>query len=176
MAWRPSHYLIHGILDNVHLGRVTGTLKFEGMDDPVLLDLAGDFHRDIRGAKLELLGDPNAALSNDNARRYFVGFSNIQTGKVGDITAGLPPHDYVPYPYIEWYSDQNGRVVLEYEASQVRVVGTPIPHRESFPISRDEQARNMSEFLRRMTDELRGEKEDDADGDRGNGRGSSSNN
>jgi hypothetical protein len=28
------------------------------------------------------------------------GFSKDQTGKVGDITAGLPPQDYVSYLYI----------------------------------------------------------------------------
>ena len=41
------------------------------------------------------------------------GFGLHQTGKVGDITAGLPPQDYVDYPYIEWYGDDNGRVVIE---------------------------------------------------------------
>lgn len=161
MAWRPSDYLINGILDNSLLGRVTGILRFEGMREPVQLDLAGDFHRDIRGAKLELLGNPDAALHREEARRYFNCFSNIQNGKVGDITAGLPPHDYVRYPYIEWYSEQNGRVVLEYNASQVRVIGTPIPYQESFQISRDQQASNMAEFLRRMTDELRRKDEND---------------
>ncbi len=155
MAWRPSDYLISGILDNTRLGGVTGTLRFAGMNEPVGLNLKGDFHRDIRGTKLELLGAPDAILHGDEARRYLTGFCSVQTGKVGDITAGLPPHDYVRYPYIEWYSEENGRVVLEYDASRVHVIGSPIPYGESFPTSREQQASNMAEFLRRMQQELR---------------------
>ncbi|OHB52632.1 MAG: hypothetical protein A2Y12_03690 [Planctomycetes bacterium GWF2_42_9] len=75
------------------------------------------------------------------------GFSVRQTGKVGDITAGLPPADYAPYPYLEWYSDENGRVVLELQADQVKVVGQPIPAIESDPMSREEQKVNILDFL-----------------------------
>ena len=41
----------------------------------------------------------------------------------------------------------NGSVVIELEQSQVRVIGKPIPPDQCEPISREEQARNMSEFL-----------------------------
>jgi len=75
------------------------------------------------------------------------GFAPHQTGKVGDITAGRPPVDYVSYPYIEWYSEENGRVLIELESAQVEVIGTPIPACESDPISRQQQERNMTEFL-----------------------------
>ena len=71
-----------------------------------------------------------------------------QTGDVGDITAGLPPADYVSgYCYVEWYSEENGRVVIELDAEQVEVIGRPIPACESDPISRGQQARNMANFL-----------------------------
>ena len=37
------------------------------------------------------------------------GFAQHQTGKVGDMTAGLPPADYVSgYCYLEWYGQENG--------------------------------------------------------------------
>ena len=52
------------------------------------------------------------------------------------------------YPYIEWYGDENGRVVLELESDQIRVIGTPIPACESDPLSRHEQIRNMIGFLK----------------------------
>jgi hypothetical protein len=74
-------------------------------------------------------------------------FSLNQTGQAGDITAGMPPADYVNYPYIEWYSQQNGRVVIELEPAQVKVIGQPIPACESDPIDRAEQAANMRTFL-----------------------------
>ena len=74
-------------------------------------------------------------------------FAIRQTGKVGDMAAGREPVDYVDYPYIEVYSDQNGRIVLELDHEQVKIIGTPIPACESDPISREAQAANMVDFL-----------------------------
>jgi len=75
------------------------------------------------------------------------GFGLHQQGQAGDITAGLPPRDYVGYPYVEWFGEDNGRVVLELDPEQVEVIGTPIPWIESDPISRAEQNRHMANFL-----------------------------
>jgi hypothetical protein len=142
-AWRPYDNLISGELDNTQPGRVMGRLRFVGMNEDVTLDLEGDFHRDIRGTVIR--------ISNENPSErhpgYMEGFATHQTGQVGDITAGLPPQDYADYPYIEWYSDQNGRIVLELRPEQVQVIGTPIPWETEPPLSREEQARNMGNFL-----------------------------
>ncbi|MCX5638848.1 MAG: hypothetical protein NTX52_14315, partial [Planctomycetota bacterium] len=110
MAWRPTQYLIEGELDNTHAGKVTGWMRFAGLKEKVTFDLQGNFHRDIRGAKIHFKG--GASGDEPGAEGYMEGFSSHQTGEVGDITAGLPPADYVSYPYIEWYGDQNGRIVL----------------------------------------------------------------
>ncbi len=147
MAWRPTQYLIEGELDNTHPGKVTGWMQFAGMPEKVTFDLEGDFHRDIRGAKLCLTGDAAETEAPADAHSTMEGFASHQTGKVGDITAGLPPHDYGVTPYVEWYSQANGRVVLELEPVQVEVMGTSIPANESHPASRDQQRRNMAEFL-----------------------------
>ena len=72
---------------------------------------------------------------------------SLVTGKVGDITAGLPPQDYSATPYLEWYGDENGRVVIELAPDQVEVIGKPIPACESDPISREQQQQNMAGFL-----------------------------
>lgn len=147
MAWRPHGYLIGGELDNTVPGKVTGWMAFVEMDGLVQFDLEGDFHRDIRGAKIKLTGKSEAPKGQD----YMQDFDSDQTGKVGDITAGLPPRDCVDYPYIEWYSDQNGRVVVELEPDQVEVVGTPTPAIESDPVDRQQQAENMADFINRMS-------------------------
>lgn len=152
MAWRPTEYLIEGELDNTVSGRVTGWMRFAGMEKKIVFDLEGNFHRDIRGTKIHLVGD--GCGDDEKARKYMRCFPLSQTGKVGDITAGLPPQDYVAYPYIEWYSDENGRVVLELEPDQIKVIGEPIPAIESDPISRQEQAQNMVDFLRGLADGL----------------------
>ena len=145
MAWRPTEYLIEGELDNTTPGMVTGWLQFAGMKQTVVVDLKGNFHRDIRGAKIRLRG--NGCEDNPRAKAAMRGFAVEQTGETGDITAGLPPQDYTTYPYIEHYSDQNGRVVIELESDQVEVIGRPIPACESDPISREEQQQKMARFL-----------------------------
>jgi hypothetical protein len=122
------------------------------MDKPVKLDLAGDFHRDIRGTKVRLR-NPNPA-ERDGSEKYLEGFSAVQTGEVGDMTAGLPPQDYVAYPYFEWYSEANGRVVLELDPEQVQVIGAPIPAVESEPVSREKQTQNMARFLAGLSNTL----------------------
>ena len=152
MAWRPHEQLIGGELNNTVPGRVTGWLVFVGMDKPVKLDLVGDFHRDIRGTKVRIR-NPNPTRDSDKVK-YLEGFSPIQTGEVGDMTAGLPPQDYVGYPYFEIYSEQNGRIVLELDPEQVEVIGTPIPACESDPVSREKQEQNMAAFLGGLAQDL----------------------
>jgi len=154
MAWRPTHCLIEGELDNTHLGKVTGWMRFAGMNDKVTFCLEGDFHRDIRGAKIRFTGDAAETEPPADAKQYMEGFALHHTGKVGDITAGLPPHDYGQAPYVEIYSEENGRIVIELEPVQVEVIGTPIPARESYPISREQQRCNMAEFLGGIATEM----------------------
>ncbi|MEI7837962.1 MAG: DUF2958 domain-containing protein [Planctomycetota bacterium] len=146
MAWRPTHVLMEGELDNTNPGKVMGWMRFAGMTNIVTFDLKGDFHRDIRGAKIHLAGEGRP--DDPDAAKYMEGFAEHQTGTVGDITAGLPPCDYTRgLPYIEWYGEANGRVVIELDASQVQAIGQPIPWIESFPVSRQEQQANMARFL-----------------------------
>ena len=117
------------------------------MQKTVTLDLKGNFHRDIRRTKIRLKG---SLPYGKNAKQYMKGFSEIQRGKVGDITAGKEPVDYVEYPYVEWYSEANGRVVLELEKEQVEVIGEPLPASQTKPISREQQATNMAAHMAKM--------------------------
>ena len=145
MAWRPTDYLIEGELDNRNHGKVTGWMKFTGMKEKVTFNLEGNFHRDIRGAKVRLRGNGESA-NFEEAEKYMEGFAQHQTGSVGDMTAGREPVDYVSYPYWEWYA-QNGRVVVELEPDQVEILTPPIPACESDPIDRKQQSENMAGFL-----------------------------
>jgi hypothetical protein len=160
MAWRPTKHLLEGELDNTTPGKVTGWMRFAGMDRKVTFDLTGNFHRDIRGAKIRFKGDGNH--DDPEAAGYMDSFAEHQTGKVGDITAGLPPRDYTDYPYLEWFGGDNGRVVLELEQNQIEVIGTPIPACESDPISRKEQAQNMMEFMGQLAEGLSAQQAEDS--------------
>ncbi|MHC4104895.1 MAG: DUF2958 domain-containing protein [Planctomycetota bacterium] len=146
MAWRPTEQFIEGVLDNTVPNKVTGWMKFVGMEEKVVFDLEGNFHRDIRGAKIKLSGDGKSADTNKDAQ-YMKGFDLLQKGKVGDMTAGRTPQDYVDYGYFEWYSDANGRCVIELDPQQIELLAQPIPACESDPIDRKEQAENMAQFL-----------------------------
>lgn len=160
MAWRLHENLMEGELDNTVPGKVTGWIRFLGMDEPVRLDLEGDFHRDIRGAKIRFHNHAPSDRNQDDSlgevrpESYMKGFSPVQTGQVDDITAGLPPQDYVPYPYVEWFSEESGRVVLELEPEQVEVIGEPIPWQDEPPVSRQAQAENMGRFLAGLCTDL----------------------
>ena len=153
MAFRPTHCLIEGELDNTQLGAVTGWIRFVGVNAPVVLKLRGNFHRDIQGAKIRFRGE--ASPDDPDEEAYMEGFSTSQNGKVGDITAGLPPADYVAgYCYIEWYSEENGRVVLELDKDQVEVIGQPVPLEEAVPVSRQQQSENLAEFMHEVARRL----------------------
>jgi hypothetical protein len=122
-------------------------MDFVGLTGRVTFNLRGDFHRDIRGTRIRLKN----TTPDHEAGPFMDGFSTSQTGAAGDITAGLPPGDYVDYPYIEWYSDRNGRVVLELRPSELEVIGTPYPWQKEAPISAEEQRQHMQGFLETMS-------------------------
>jgi hypothetical protein len=143
--------LIEGELSNRVRGQVTGTLRFRGLPEPVTLQLKGDFHRDIRGASIKFIG-PITEAADELDADYMQGFACLQTGSVGDITAGREPRDYVDYPYIEWYSEQNGRVVLELDPEQVCIIGTPHPADGE---EQNDPAESRSRFFEFMTDMAR---------------------
>jgi hypothetical protein len=216
MAWRPYENLIDGELDNHIPGKVSGWIRFMRRGKQPLratFDLIGDFHEDIRGTVIRLSNptpsDRSASLDREGT--YMDGFSAVQRGEVGDITAGfsLGPwtealaqklmrqhehtwdenglqglgrenrrnevaeihrahieagdlyYPYVPYPYIEWYSD-NGRVVLELTPSQLTVVSVGASSlTEKAPgelaSDRKKRAQAMGRFLRDMVRGLSGE-------------------
>ena len=153
MAWRPNEQFVCGELDNTVPNKVTGWMKFAGMDEKVQFDLAGNFHRDIRGAKIRLRGEGESA-DPQQAAQYLQGFALVQKGKVGDMTAGLPPCDYGSEPYFEWFGEDNGRVVIELSKDDIELLTKPIPACESDPIDRKEQAENMANFLNDVSAEL----------------------
>jgi hypothetical protein len=147
MAWRPSEYLIDGMLDNTTPGKVVGWMKFLGKRNKVKFDLDGDFHRDIRGARIKFHNEQYKEADPQEARKYCRAFVAVQTGVVGDITAGLPPQDYGQSPYIEFYGNENGRFVVELDPIQVEVIGKPIPYNTTKPVDRKVQGANMMTFI-----------------------------
>jgi hypothetical protein len=128
MAWRIDEAVTHGEIDNTVEGRTVGKIWLVGRSEPLVLNLEGDCWRDLAGTKL-LFENPEP-MSSDDADSLDVN----QTGVVGDMTASrkakIPTvgenefHAYyqedkeIPYEwrnllYLEWFSEINGRVVVE---------------------------------------------------------------
>jgi len=137
MAWRIDAAVLHGEIDNRIRDRVIGRIWLEGVTEPIKLSLTGNCWRDLAGRRLEFTNpEPKPAFVDDMA--------TLQTGSVGDITASrkvkVPeiPMDQIgeyyaakkPWPwhwgnslYLEWFSESNGRVVIESASYQLKIVG-----------------------------------------------------
>ena len=128
MAIRLDKSIIRGEITNETQGRVTGRIWLLGKPDPIELTLTGNCLRDIAGCRLHF---ENPVPRHDSAVTIV---ATQQTGVVGDMTASRKSRipmvtdeeimDYVearlPIPtrvanclYLEWFSDLNGRMVVE---------------------------------------------------------------
>ncbi|MBI5771824.1 MAG: hypothetical protein HZA93_28895 [Verrucomicrobia bacterium] len=135
MAWRIHEAVVRGEIDNRVRDRVTGRIWFAGRAEPVELDLAGNCWRDLAGRRLEFVNpEPQPG--------ELKGLATRQTGTVGDVTASrkvkVPeiPLSQIgeyykarkPWPwhwgnslYLEWFSDRNGRIVIESATFQLTI-------------------------------------------------------
>lgn len=125
VAKRLECAVVRGEIDNTVEGRTTGWIWLLGRTEPVTLDLVGDCWRDLAGARLKFR-NPEASGS--------VGLEGRQRGVVGDMTASrkcrvplVPMDEYLEMRaageqpdevwkntlYIEWFSETDGRVVIE---------------------------------------------------------------
>ena len=168
MAWRVDEYVVRGELDNRIRGRVRGRIWFLGMEAPVELDLAGNPWRDLAGHRIESV--------NPAPKPGEIGGLNIrQCGTVGDMTVSrkvkapdcspeeLRQHfsNGTPFPWhwanslhLEWFSEKNGRVVIETVAFRVTIDPEPAwtltPEDET--AQQIENARAMTGFMDRLVD------------------------
>ncbi|MBI2813818.1 MAG: hypothetical protein HYX71_06005 [Opitutae bacterium] len=159
MAWRINEAVVRGEFDNRMRGRVTGRIWFVGRADPVTLELKGNCWRAGAGRRLE--------FSNPEPKPGDIGkLAARQQGVVGDITASrkvkVPeiPLEQIgeyyaakkPWPwhwgnslYLEWFSERNGRVVIETASFDLKIVGEAVW--EMSPAEEEEQRRANAEAM-----------------------------
>lgn len=127
MAYRIEAQVERGVIDCRVRGRVTGRIWLTGQDDPVQLFLDGMPWRDLAGHRLEFV-NPDPKQPSESY------LAEDQIGCVGDITASrkvrVPdcsmremfrlsklgqafPWHWANSMYLEWFSEANGRVVIE---------------------------------------------------------------
>lgn len=128
MAWRLDKAVVRGEIDNRTKGLITGTIWLIGVDTPVELKLKGNCQRDIAGHLLTF-ENPNPQANSEQTD-----LNPDQHGAAGDMTASRkvrifdipaeealrmiargekPPEHTSNGLYLEWFSDFNGRVVIE---------------------------------------------------------------
>lgn len=175
MAWRPERLVTAGELDNTQPGWTIGWLELAGVDERLQLKLAGNCHPDLAGWKFrihriepELPDDYNGDEPPD-----YTGISRDQSGHVGDITADQivkhfdmpvhevaqrlmegekPPFTFRKCLYLEWFSNYNGRIVIQSTRLEVERLGE-----RAFELTEGEwleQARQNAEELKHFMNQL----------------------
>jgi hypothetical protein len=169
MAFRIHDSVVRGEIDNRVKGTVRGKIWLEGRTKPVTLQLKGNAWPDLAGCVLKFMNSQKCVRHPDLDSLH-----TIQKGTVGDITASRkvrvfdvlteeaymmskrgkkPPEHMANCLYLEWFSESNGRVViestdyiLEISAPQWRL--TPEEDAERAKLAAD----GMNIFLQRLTE------------------------
>ena len=129
MAWRIYDSVIRGEIDNRMKGRVRGRLWLAGLAEPVKLDLEGNACPDLAGCLLKFK-NPSKTFPMPKKPQ----FNPLQRGQIGNLSASQkvrgftipdeealammdrgekPPERLANALYLEWFSEGNGRVVIE---------------------------------------------------------------
>jgi hypothetical protein len=169
MAWRIADQIVNGEIDNRTPGHITGKIWLAGSADPVILDLTGNPMRDMAGCLLTFSNSKPQPAAGDAPR-----LNPSQVGTVGDMTASRKVREpsvseeemcrlyeqRLPIPthranclYLEWFSEANGRVVIEAVGFQLSI--SEPTWRMSREQERQQVANNreaLAGFLQRLTE------------------------
>lgn len=186
MAFRIHDSILRGEIDNRVKGFVRGKIWVEGRAEPVMLELKGNAHPDLAGCLL--------TFSNPLKRIPHHGLATLnpfQTGQIGDLTAsrkvrvpsvpmeeflnwpkgkGKPPTHWANCLYLEWFSEQNGRVVIESTDYELKISA---PEWRLTPEEDEQRAKDaangMDWFMQKLTEAInqqqRGQKDPDDEWD-----------
>jgi uncharacterized protein YbaR (Trm112 family) len=186
MAFRIQDSVVRGEIDNRVKGRVRGRLWLDGVAGPVMLDLEGNACPDLAGCLLEF---KNPAKTFPIRKQP--AFAPLQRGKIGNLSASQkarvfavpdeeafamidrgekPPERIANALYLEWFSEGNGRVVIESADYQLTI--SPPQWRLS-PEEEKQRARDVEAgwggFVQQLNEALekqkRGQKDPEAEWD-----------
>ena len=171
MAWRIHDSVQRGEVDNRERGFVRGRIWLRGMAEPVVLELEGNACPDLAGCLLAFENPGETIPMRTDARMNL-----LQRGTIGDLTAsrkvrvfdmpieeaymrkkqGLPvPEHMANSLYLEWFSDANGRVVIE--SADYRLTISP-PAWQLSPGEEEQRQKTAAEgfagFLGKLSDAI----------------------
>ena len=171
MAFRIHDSVVRGEIDNRTKGLVRGTIWMKGRPEPITLDLKGNAHPDLAGCLLTFK-NPGACVVHPNLESL----ASTQCGAVGDMTAArkehvfgvasdvayamlerneIPPEHIANVLYLEWFSQSNGRIVIETTDYNLTISAHEWKLTSDEDAERAEDVRQaMIEFLNRLTDSI----------------------
>ncbi|MDB6025007.1 MAG: hypothetical protein JWM68_1230 [Verrucomicrobiales bacterium] len=137
MAWRIDESVVRGEIDNREKGIIRGRVWLIHRAEPMLLELAGNAQSDLAGCLLKFKNSvPPVKHPNLDALHA------DQRGTAGDLTASRkvrafdlpfeeaydmikrgdkPPEHTANAVYLEWFSERNGRVVIESSEFKIEI-------------------------------------------------------
>ena len=171
MAFRIHDSVVRGEIDNRAKGIVRGKIWLEGRSEPLALELGAML---IRTSRAVCLVSPTRGRVSHITQ--LDSLSPRQDGVAGDLTASRkarvfdisfeqtaemlsrkeePPEHVANALYLEWFSQSNGRVVIETTAYEVTISAPQwrLTSPEEEQRARD-VARAMQEFLQSLTDAI----------------------
>jgi len=186
MAFRIHDSVVRGEIDNRIKGIVRGRIWLEGRAEPISLELQGNAWPDLAGCRLTFTNPLPRVVDP-----HLDSLNPLQRGIIGDLTASRkvrvydipfeeayalikqgkhPPEHMANSLYLEWFSEANGRVVIESADYELSI--SP-PEWRMTPEENEERARQaatgMSSFLQKLTDAIekhqRGQKDPDEEWD-----------
>ena len=137
MAWRIEDAVAHGEIDNTVEGRTTGRIWLAGRDEPLILSLDGDCWRDLAGTRLQFENPSPKSDAGRRSARHGPGRHHRRHDRLAEkqgadawarrnSTSSIKTNQEIPYEwrntlYLEWFSEINGRVVIESSAYKLTI-------------------------------------------------------
>ena len=183
MAFRIQDSVVRGEIDNRVKGIVRGKIWVEGCAKPLKLELKGNAHPDLAGCRLTFT-NPQKPVPLHHAEDL----SPEQRGTIGDLTAsrkvrvpavpmeeflnwpkgkGRPPSRWANCLYLEWFSERNGRVVVESADYELKISAPEWRLTKAEEAQRAKDAANgLAGFMGKLTEAIeqqqRGQKDPEA--------------
>src|SRR2546428_1730657 len=171
MAFRIHDSVVRGEIDNRAKGSVRGRIWVEGRAEPVVLELTGNAWPDLAGCLLTFT-NPQKRI----ARQHLDSLHPLQRGSIGDLTASRkvrvfdipleealdmirrkekPPEHIANSLYLEWFSERNGRVVIESADYEVTISAPEWRMTPEEDAERAQQAAaGLGDFMGKLTEAI----------------------
>lgn len=186
MAFRIHDSVVRGEIDNREKGIVRGKIWVEGRAEPVVLELKGNGWPDLAGCLLTF-ANPQKRIPH----QHLDSLHPVQRGSIGDLTASRkvrvfdipveeaylmckrgekPPEHMANSLYLEWFSEANGRVVIESADYELTISAPEWRMTPEEDADRAKQAAaGMDDFMQKLTEAIetqqRGQKDPEAEWD-----------